>query len=285
MDEYQLYCTFIFKKGHIELSLNNSHAPPHIPLSTVNCKSCPFLFCCSASTHLRPPPAHTTPVSSSCRFSYCMWHAASQCLCSLVRGVPIRTFWSRPVEAGSINSRSECMWLFLFQDWPLHCVTSAVEAQLTNTGFSPLPSFDRLFLFLPDPVLSSTCPCFYFSYTHNPTLHLFTIYFTFISPVLSFKFPLPPFALLSFLPSFAPSPPSLPLSSIDHIAHIIELLGCIPRHFALSGKYSREFFNRRGSAGQRPGGTDTHTHTHAHTHTHREMSKMDRLGHLRTAAI
>ncbi|XP_029289250.1 LOW QUALITY PROTEIN: SRSF protein kinase 2 [Cottoperca gobio] len=32
----------------------------------------------------------------------------------------------------------------------------------------------------------------------------------------------------------------------DHIAHIIELLGCIPRHFALSGKYSREFFNRRG---------------------------------------
>uniref|UniRef100_A0A673JWS4 non-specific serine/threonine protein kinase n=1 Tax=Sinocyclocheilus rhinocerous TaxID=307959 RepID=A0A673JWS4_9TELE len=33
----------------------------------------------------------------------------------------------------------------------------------------------------------------------------------------------------------------------DHIAHIIELLGCIPRHFALSGKYSREFFNRRGS--------------------------------------
>uniref|UniRef100_A0A4W5MRL2 non-specific serine/threonine protein kinase n=1 Tax=Hucho hucho TaxID=62062 RepID=A0A4W5MRL2_9TELE len=32
----------------------------------------------------------------------------------------------------------------------------------------------------------------------------------------------------------------------DHIAHIIELLGIIPRHFALSGKYSREFFNRRG---------------------------------------
>uniref|UniRef100_A0A4X1VAL9 non-specific serine/threonine protein kinase n=1 Tax=Sus scrofa TaxID=9823 RepID=A0A4X1VAL9_PIG len=31
----------------------------------------------------------------------------------------------------------------------------------------------------------------------------------------------------------------------DHIAHIIELLGSIPRHFALSGKYSREFFNRR----------------------------------------
>ncbi|XP_069764387.1 SRSF protein kinase 2 isoform X3 [Narcine bancroftii] len=31
----------------------------------------------------------------------------------------------------------------------------------------------------------------------------------------------------------------------DHIAHIIELLGTIPRHFALSGKYSREFFNRR----------------------------------------
>ncbi|ESO10200.1 hypothetical protein HELRODRAFT_190406 [Helobdella robusta] len=32
----------------------------------------------------------------------------------------------------------------------------------------------------------------------------------------------------------------------DHLAHIIELLGPIPRHIALSGKYSREFFNKRG---------------------------------------
>ncbi|KAJ8047608.1 SRSF protein kinase 2 [Holothuria leucospilota] len=32
----------------------------------------------------------------------------------------------------------------------------------------------------------------------------------------------------------------------DHIAHIIELLGYIPRHIALGGKYSREFFNKRG---------------------------------------
>ncbi|XP_053377977.1 SRSF protein kinase 3-like isoform X2 [Mercenaria mercenaria] len=32
----------------------------------------------------------------------------------------------------------------------------------------------------------------------------------------------------------------------DHLAHIIELLGPIPRHIALSGKYSREFFNRKG---------------------------------------
>ena len=33
----------------------------------------------------------------------------------------------------------------------------------------------------------------------------------------------------------------------DHLAHIIELLGPIPRHIALSGKYSREFFNKRGA--------------------------------------
>ncbi|XP_027563662.1 SRSF protein kinase 3-like, partial [Neopelma chrysocephalum] len=32
----------------------------------------------------------------------------------------------------------------------------------------------------------------------------------------------------------------------DHIAHVIELLGDIPRHVALGGRYSREFFNRRG---------------------------------------
>ncbi|CAG5120632.1 unnamed protein product [Candidula unifasciata] len=33
----------------------------------------------------------------------------------------------------------------------------------------------------------------------------------------------------------------------DHLAHVIELLGPIPRNIALSGKYSREFFNRRGN--------------------------------------
>ena len=32
----------------------------------------------------------------------------------------------------------------------------------------------------------------------------------------------------------------------DHIAHIIELLGSIPKNIALSGKFSREFFNKRG---------------------------------------
>jgi serine/threonine protein kinase len=32
----------------------------------------------------------------------------------------------------------------------------------------------------------------------------------------------------------------------DHIAHIIELIGNIPKHIALSGKYSREYFNKRG---------------------------------------
>lgn len=32
----------------------------------------------------------------------------------------------------------------------------------------------------------------------------------------------------------------------DHLAHIIELLGVIPRNIAFSGRYSREFFNRRG---------------------------------------
>jgi len=32
----------------------------------------------------------------------------------------------------------------------------------------------------------------------------------------------------------------------DHLAHITELLGPIPRNIAMSGKYSREFFNKRG---------------------------------------
>nr|XP_045622572.1 SRSF protein kinase 1-like isoform X3 [Procambarus clarkii] len=32
----------------------------------------------------------------------------------------------------------------------------------------------------------------------------------------------------------------------DHLAHIIELLGKIPRHIAQSGKYSKEFFDKKG---------------------------------------
>ena len=36
----------------------------------------------------------------------------------------------------------------------------------------------------------------------------------------------------------------------DHLAHIIELLGPIPRTIALSGKYSREFFNKKGFSDQ-----------------------------------
>ena len=32
----------------------------------------------------------------------------------------------------------------------------------------------------------------------------------------------------------------------DHLAHIIELIGNIPKHIALSGKYSREFFTKKG---------------------------------------
>ncbi|KAK3740601.1 hypothetical protein QZH41_009719, partial [Actinostola sp. cb2023] len=33
----------------------------------------------------------------------------------------------------------------------------------------------------------------------------------------------------------------------DHLAHVIELIGRIPRHIALSGKYSKDFFNKKGN--------------------------------------
>lgn len=32
----------------------------------------------------------------------------------------------------------------------------------------------------------------------------------------------------------------------DHLAHIIELLGDIPRNISFSGRYSKEFFNKKG---------------------------------------
>ncbi|KAM6924422.1 SRSF protein kinase 3 [Xenentodon cancila] len=46
--------------------------------------------------------------------------------------------------------------------------------------------------------------------------------------------------------SMAPRDQQLLSSVSDHIAHIIELLGPIPVPFALSGRYSREYFNRTG---------------------------------------
>ena len=35
----------------------------------------------------------------------------------------------------------------------------------------------------------------------------------------------------------------------DHLAHIIELLGNIPHKIAMGGKYSRDFFDRKGACG------------------------------------
>ena len=32
----------------------------------------------------------------------------------------------------------------------------------------------------------------------------------------------------------------------DHLAHVIELLGDIPKHILFSGRYSKEFFNKKG---------------------------------------
>ena len=32
----------------------------------------------------------------------------------------------------------------------------------------------------------------------------------------------------------------------DHLAHIIELLGPIPKSISLNGRYSREYFNKQG---------------------------------------
>lgn len=137
-----------------------------------------------------------------------------------------------------------------------HFTPAAVEAQLTNTGFLSFTVCDSLFS-SPLPTLPLLLGLFHVSFPSTfltfhllafPPLFLWNLHYPSLFSLLSFSSLLTsPF---SSIPSISfPIHPSLPLSSIDHIAHIIELLGCIPRHFALSGKYSREFFNRRGSAG------------------------------------
>lgn len=73
--------------------------------------------------------------------------------------------------------------------------------------------------------------CSYMCCCHHRLLHM-----PLISPVSCFSgFPSSP-ALLLRRASFP-----------DHLALMIELLGQIPRHYALSGKYSQEYFTRRGT--------------------------------------
>lgn len=66
--------------------------------------------------------------------------------------------------------------------------------------------------------------------------------------LFAISLPSPP--LVKLLPTDSLS--SLPLllwcaSFPDHLALMIELLGKIPRHYALSGKYSQEYFTKRGT--------------------------------------
>lgn len=137
-------------------------------------------------------------------------------------------------------------------------LTSPLEAQLINLLQSMTVSLFSSSLFfislLPSQIGLSFFFCSHFTFILlwnfiKSLFHLLHCLFTFnqtVSFLLTVFFVILFFLLLSFLPF------------LDHIAHIIELLGCIPRHFALSGKYSREFFNRRGSAVRRAAGAETH---------------------------
>lgn len=55
------------------------------------------------------------------------------------------------------------------------------------------------------------------------------------------------FLLVPFPWSCSLSVSVFPLSLSDHLALIIELLGHIPHHYALSGKFSQEYFSCKGT--------------------------------------
>lgn len=126
-----------------------------------------------------------------------------------------RHLWS-PTKIGnlalgssSLNSASDCM-SFLFWGWSFHFIASAVEAQLTNLGFSPLLSVTvSFFLFFP-PLLSlwsfphvTSCPRFYYL-THNPSFFSIFLHFNFTCPSLSINSPLPCLYLFSLVFPFPP---------------------------------------------------------------------------------
>ena len=60
--------------------------------------------------------------------------------------------------------------------------------------------------------------------------------------VCRFVLSIPSFSRLPVLPT----PVRLSFSWADHIALIIELLGPVPRKQILAGKYSKDFFTKKG---------------------------------------
>lgn len=215
------------------------------PLSTLN----PHLeFCCCASTFI--PQLTETHVLRRGNF----WSLITDCHCFI------------------LNFRELCFYSAHFPHFFITVVAQLINMffLLHNLWLSVLFFlFFLLPLFLSLHIISLTCLYFYF--------------FTLI--LLFYRFSVPSFSFcssnffctlsLSISSIFPVLHPSLP---IDHIAHIIELLGCIPRHFALSGKYSREFFNRRGSDGLIAG-------WRWHTQKPRRDKKRTRVGHFNWLSI
>lgn len=164
---------------------------------------------------------------------------------------------------GSLTLSSLSLPLSLFPPLPTSAFLTCPTFLFSFSSFLPSFFLPSLLPYLLPSLSSSQSPGSLSSF--SALLYLFTLFS--LSPSPPFPVPLPPCSL-----SPLPPPPSsfLPLSSVDHIAHIIELLGVIPRHFALSGKYSREFFNRRGSTRESSGGTETHRHPSTHSDSDRQ---------------
>lgn len=190
---------------------------------------------------LLPPPSFHRSHAFALLHSCLRWLAASHDVCALTRFCCSTSgmrsdralAWRSAPQPSFFNHELGCDFCFLFSHsfFFLFCPSSLTvfHCSVSPEGFGVFSSF----LILSNGCLLSIHVLFFSSYmaviVFCPT-RLFPTVFPRLPVIL---------LLLLLLLRCASFP--------DHLALVIELLGKIPRHYALSGKYAQEYFTKRGT--------------------------------------
>lgn len=194
------------------------------------------------SSHLplpHPPPSFHRSPAFALLHSCLRWLAASHDVCALTRFCcstsGMRSDWAAAWRSAPqpsfFNHELGCGFCFLFShSFFFFCPSSLTvfHCSVSPEGFGVFSSF----LILSNGCLLSIHVLFFSSY-----MAVIVFCPTRLFPTV---FPRLPVILLLLLLLRCASFP-------DHLALVIELLGKIPRHYALSGKYAQEYFTKRGT--------------------------------------